>query len=38
VSEGNGELGHIVESGSTEAMFGAPLDLRTADYVHGRFG
>ena len=34
----NGEPGHIVESGPTEAMFGAPVDPRTADYVHGRFG
>ncbi len=30
--------GHIVESGSTEQMFEAPADERTADYVHGRFG
>jgi phosphate transport system ATP-binding protein len=30
--------GHIVESGSTEQMFEAPADPRTADYVHGRFG
>jgi phosphate transport system ATP-binding protein len=34
----NGEPGHIVESGPTDAMFGAPVDPRTADYVHGRFG
>jgi phosphate transport system ATP-binding protein len=30
--------GHIVESGPTEQLFGAPADPRTADYVHGRFG
>ena len=33
-----GEPGHIVEHGPTEAMFGSPQDPRTADYVHGRFG
>jgi len=33
-----GRPGHIVEHGSTEAMFEAPRDPRTADYVHGRFG
>ncbi len=33
-----GSPGYIVEHGSTEAMFGAPQDPRTADYVHGRFG
>jgi phosphate transport system ATP-binding protein len=33
-----GQPGGIVEHGSTEAMFGAPADSRTADYVHGRFG
>jgi phosphate transport system ATP-binding protein len=33
-----GEPGHIVEHGPTEAMFGAPQDPRTADYVNGRFG
>jgi phosphate transport system ATP-binding protein len=30
--------GHIVESGPTEKLFGNPVDPRTADYVHGRFG
>ena len=35
---GQGEPGHIVEHGPTEAMFGSPQDPRTADYVHGRFG
>ncbi|WP_370291571.1 phosphate ABC transporter ATP-binding protein PstB [Nocardioides sp.] len=30
--------GVIVEHGDTEAMFNNPLDSRTADYVHGRFG
>jgi phosphate transport system ATP-binding protein len=33
-----GTPGVIVEYGSTEAMFNAPQDPRTADYVHGRFG
>jgi phosphate transport system ATP-binding protein len=33
-----GQPGHIVEHGPTEAMFGSPQDPRTADYVHGRFG
>jgi phosphate transport system ATP-binding protein len=30
--------GHIVESGATEQLFNNPVDERTADYVHGRFG
>jgi phosphate transport system ATP-binding protein len=30
--------GHIVESGPTEQLFEDPVDPRTADYVHGRFG
>ncbi|WP_439678067.1 phosphate ABC transporter ATP-binding protein [Embleya sp. MST-111070] len=30
--------GHIVEAGPTTAIFGAPRDPRTADYVAGRFG
>ncbi|MEZ0091334.1 phosphate ABC transporter ATP-binding protein [Streptacidiphilus sp. EB129] len=33
-----GVPGGIVEYGPTEAMFGAPQDPRTADYVNGRFG
>jgi phosphate transport system ATP-binding protein len=33
-----GTPGYIVEHGHTEAMFNAPQDPRTADYVHGRFG
>ncbi|MFU8870446.1 phosphate ABC transporter ATP-binding protein [Micromonospora sp. SL4-19] len=33
-----GTPGVIVEHGPTEAMFSRPLDSRTADYVHGRFG
>jgi phosphate transport system ATP-binding protein len=33
-----GQPGHIVETGSTEAVFGNPQDQRTADYVGGRFG
>jgi phosphate transport system ATP-binding protein len=33
-----GTPGVIVEHGSTEAMFDDPIDQRTADYVHGRFG
>jgi phosphate transport system ATP-binding protein len=34
----NGDPGVIVEHGPTEALFSAPRDTRTADYVHGRFG
>ncbi|MFC1433135.1 phosphate ABC transporter ATP-binding protein [Streptacidiphilus sp. N1-3] len=30
--------GRIVETGDTEQLFGDPVDPRTADYVHGRFG
>jgi phosphate transport system ATP-binding protein len=30
--------GYIVESGPTEQVFEDPVDPRTADYVHGRFG
>jgi phosphate transport system ATP-binding protein len=30
--------GRIVEAGSTDQIFGAPVDPRTADYVGGRFG
>jgi phosphate transport system ATP-binding protein len=33
-----GQPGIVVEQGTTEAMFGHPTDMRTADYVHGRFG
>lgn len=33
-----GTPGGIVEQGPTEAMFGNPIDRRTADYVGGRFG
>ena len=33
-----GKPGGIVEHGSTEAMFGDPIDPRTFDYVNGRFG
>ena len=33
-----GTPGVIVEHGATEAMFDSPIDPRTADYVHGRFG
>ena len=33
-----GEPGHIVENGPTDAMFESPQDPRTSDYVHGRFG
>jgi phosphate transport system ATP-binding protein len=35
---GAGEPGVVVEHGDTEAMFSDPIDPRTADYVHGRFG
>ncbi|MEO6714889.1 MAG: ATP-binding cassette domain-containing protein, partial [Mycobacteriales bacterium] len=30
--------GVIVEYGETAAMFDSPIDQRTSDYVHGRFG
>jgi len=33
-----GTPGVIVEFGSTVAMFDSPIDSRTSDYVHGRFG
>ncbi|WGL51827.1 phosphate ABC transporter ATP-binding protein [Nocardioides sp. BP30] len=33
-----GQPGVIIEHGETEAMFEAPHDQRTSDYVHGRFG
>jgi phosphate transport system ATP-binding protein len=32
------EPGRVVEQGSTDAMFNAPEDARTLDYVQGRFG
>ncbi|MFC4245219.1 phosphate ABC transporter ATP-binding protein PstB [Gryllotalpicola reticulitermitis] len=35
---GQGEPGAIVEYGDTRAMFEAPQDPRTHDYVNGRFG
>jgi phosphate transport system ATP-binding protein len=35
---GEDQPGRIVESGTTEQLFGAPADPRTADYVGGRFG
>jgi len=34
----SGNPGVIVEHGSTAAMFDRPVDPRTADYIHGRFG
>jgi phosphate transport system ATP-binding protein len=34
----SGAPGYIVEHGPTDAMFNAPQDPRTSDYVHGRFG
>ena len=36
--DGEGMPGHIVEAGPTEAVFNDPIDPRTSDYVHGRFG
>jgi phosphate transport system ATP-binding protein len=33
-----GTPGYIVEHGPTDAMFSAPQDQRTDDYVNGRFG
>nr|WP_245633618.1 phosphate ABC transporter ATP-binding protein [Amycolatopsis jejuensis] len=35
---GENEPGRIVEHGTTEQIFGDPVDSRTHDYVHGRFG
>ena len=35
---GENEPGRIVETGTTEQVFERPVDERTADYVHGRFG
>jgi phosphate transport system ATP-binding protein len=34
----SGSPGGIVEVGPTEQIFGDPVDPRTTDYVHGRFG
>ncbi len=36
--DGEGQPGHIVEAGPTEQVFNDPVDPRTSDYVHGRFG
>ncbi len=33
-----GTPGIIVEQGTTTQIFEAPVDPRTGDYVHGRFG
>jgi phosphate transport system ATP-binding protein len=33
-----GTPGRIVEAGPTGQVFGSPVDPRTDDYVHGRFG
>jgi phosphate transport system ATP-binding protein len=33
-----GAPGAVVEHGPTNALFESPVDQRTADYVHGRFG
>jgi phosphate transport system ATP-binding protein len=35
---GEGQPGHIVESGPTETLFSNPSDPRTHDYVQGKFG
>jgi phosphate transport system ATP-binding protein len=35
---GENEPGRVVEHGSTEQIFGEPVDSRTHDYVNGRFG
>lgn len=34
----HGTPGYIVEHGPTQAMFNNPQDIRTSDYVNGRFG
>ena len=31
-------LGELVEYGKTEEMFSQPTDMRTEDYITGRFG
>jgi phosphate transport system ATP-binding protein len=36
--DGESEPGRIVESGPTQKIFNDPIDPRTSDYVHGRFG
>ena len=36
--DGEGMPGHIVEAGPTADLFERPRDVRTSDYVHGRFG
>jgi phosphate transport system ATP-binding protein len=36
--DGEAEPGRIVESGPTQKIFNDPIDPRTSDYVHGRFG
>ena len=36
--DGEGQPGRIVEAGPTEQIFSDPIDPRTSDYVHGRFG
>ncbi len=36
--DGEGLPGHIVEAGPTRQVFENPVDARTYDYVHGRFG
>ncbi len=36
--DGEGQPGHIVEVGPTQAMFTRPVDPRTAAYTQGRFG
>ena len=33
-----GRTGHVVEFGTTRAMFTNPQDPRTEDYISGRFG
>jgi phosphate transport system ATP-binding protein len=34
----DGNPGYIVEAGDTDTIFSQPVDVRTADYVGGRFG
>ena len=36
--DGEGEPGHIVETGPTKQIFTDPVDPRTSDYVQGKFG
>ncbi|MFZ0407997.1 MAG: phosphate ABC transporter ATP-binding protein, partial [Cyanobium sp.] len=38
VDGGSGKVGYLVEYSETEAIFNAPAQQATQDYVSGRFG